>query len=134
MANVFLQTASEQPPASSEAAAFIRQGEYWHLAFDGQVVMLRDGKGMHYLAALLRRAGQRVPVTELAPGSAAVHEPDDHAVLERTRSAVTKRIRDALQRIEKNHSALGRHLGGQVKTGYECMYAPDPDQPVIWQL
>lgn len=115
-------------------AAFRRQGEYWQLAYGGQVVMLRDGKGLHYLAELLRRAGQRIPVTELGPARTGDPGAGGQAAVERARSAVTKRIRDALQRIEKNHPPLGRFLSSRVRTGYECSYLPDPDQPVTWQL
>lgn len=96
--------------------------------------MLRDGKGLHYLAELLSRAGERVPVTELAPVRPADPKGGSQASLERARSAVTKRIRDTLHRIEKNHPPLGRFLSSRVHTGYECIYVPDPDQPVVWQL
>jgi hypothetical protein len=99
--------------------------------------MLRDGKGLQYLATLLRRAGERVSVTELASvtgGDPEVAASSNHTAHERARSAVTKRIRDALQKIERNHPTLGRHLGLRVKTGYECVYSPDPELPVAWQL
>lgn len=112
-------------------ASFVRQGEYWALAFEGQFILLRDAKGLQYLAALLRRPGEKISVAELVGDGA---EALGHTDLERHRSAVTKRIRDALNKIEKNHPALGRHLHARVKTGYECGYVLDPDQPVIWRL
>lgn len=115
-------------------AAFMRQGEYWQLSYAGQIVMLRDGKGLQYLAELLRRAGERISVTDLAGAGAGGPAAGGAAALERARSAVTKRIRDALQRIEKNHPPLGRFLSSRVRTGYECTYVPDPDQPVAWRL
>ena len=115
-------------------AAFVRQGEYWTVAFAGEMVLLRDSKGLHYLAELLRRAGHKVSVAVLANDASNLTQITDGPGLERARSAVTKRIRDALQKIEKNHPALGKHLGARVKTGYECMYMPDPDQPIAWQL
>ena len=49
---------------------------------------------------------------------------------ERARTAVRSRIRDALQRIEVAHPALGRHLAHSVWTGSYCVYQPDP--PVDW--
>ena len=49
---------------------------------------------------------------------------------ERARTAVRSRIRDALQRIEVAHPALGRHLAHSVTTGSYCVYQPDP--PVDW--
>lgn len=83
---------------------------------------------------MLRRAGEKIPVADLAAEAGAAAEAASHEGVERTRSAVTKRIRDALQKIEKNHPVLGRHLSARVKTGYECMYAPDPDHPVVWKV
>ena len=40
------------------------------------------------------------------------------------------RVRDAVQRIEAAHPALGRHLAHSVRTGSYCVYQPDP--PVDW--
>jgi hypothetical protein len=52
------------------------------------------------------------------------------ASAERARTAVRSRIRDAVQRIEAAHPALGRHLAHSVRTGSYCVYQPDP--PVDW--
>ena len=52
------------------------------------------------------------------------------ASAERARTAVRSRIRDALQRIEVAHPALGRHLAHSVWTGSYCVYQPDP--PADW--
>jgi hypothetical protein len=49
---------------------------------------------------------------------------------ERARTAIRSRIRDALQRIEVAHPALGRHLAQSVRTGTYCVYQPEP--PVDW--
>ena len=53
---------------------------------------------------------------------------------ERARSAVTKRIKQALQKIGEAMPALGQHFTGRIRTGYFCVYHPDPDQPVAWRL
>ncbi len=53
---------------------------------------------------------------------------------ERARSAVTKRIREAINRIGKVMPALGRHLAARIKTGYFCSYNPHPDRPVAWKF
>jgi hypothetical protein len=118
----------------SAVATFVRHGEYWSLAYEGEVILLRDAKGLQYLALLLRRAGERISVAELVSEPGTVAGPIDQAGLERHRSAVTKRIRNALQKIEKNHARLGRHLNARVKTGYECSYTLDPEKPVPWQV
>jgi hypothetical protein len=51
---------------------------------------------------------------------------------ERARSAVTKRIKEAVNRIGKVIPLLGRHLATQIKTGYYCSYSPDPDSIPAW--
>jgi hypothetical protein len=53
---------------------------------------------------------------------------------ERARSAVTKRIRNSIQKIAKATPALGNHLSGSIKTGYFCSYNPDPNSSVRWKL
>lgn len=53
-----------------------------------------------------------------------------HDNLDKTRSAVTWRIRNAIQKIEKAHPILGKHLSASVKTGIFCSYTPE--KPIKW--
>jgi hypothetical protein len=53
---------------------------------------------------------------------------------ERARSAVTKRIKEAIRRIGKVIPPLGQHLAVRIKTGYVCSYHPHPDRPVTWKF
>jgi hypothetical protein len=53
---------------------------------------------------------------------------------ERARSAVTKRIKEAINRIADVMPPLGRHLAARIKTGYFCSYNPHPDRPVAWKF
>ena len=50
------------PPRGS---TFRRDGEMWTVTHDGQVAHLRDAKGLHYLAHLLRHPGLDVHVLDL---------------------------------------------------------------------
>ena len=52
--------------------------------------------------------------------------------MDKMRSAVTWRIRNAIQKIEKSHPALGKHLAYSIKTGLFCSYCPE--KPVKWVL
>ena len=52
--------------------------------------------------------------------------------LEKARSAVTWRIRTAIQKINKENTSLGKHLSQAVKTGLFCSY--NPERPVRWLL
>jgi non-specific serine/threonine protein kinase len=53
---------------------------------------------------------------------------------ERARSAVTKRIKETINRIKGILPSLGYHLAARIKTGYMCCYNPRPDRPVAWKL
>lgn len=52
--------------------------------------------------------------------------------IDKMRSAVTWRIRNAIQKIEKSHPALGKHFTHSIKTGLFCSYRPE--KPVKWLL
>jgi hypothetical protein len=54
--------------------------------------------------------------------------------LERARSAVTKCIRKAIQKIGDAIPSLGYHLAARIKTGYFCSYNPHPERPVHWKF
>jgi hypothetical protein len=45
---------------------------------------------------------------------------------ERARSAVQRRIKNALERIEEHDPALAEYLGRGVKTGTFCVFQPPP--------
>jgi hypothetical protein len=51
---------------------------------------------------------------------------------ERARSAVTKCIKKAIQKIGDASPSLGYHLAARIKTGYFCSYNPHPDRRVAW--
>ena len=53
---------------------------------------------------------------------------------ERARSAVTKRIKNSINRIGKAIPSLRIHLAARVKTGYFCSYNPHPERPVAWRF
>jgi tetratricopeptide (TPR) repeat protein len=63
-----------QPPLPGAKAAegtapwpvFRREGEYWSIAFAGEAFRLKDVKGLHYLAQLLRHPGREFHVLDLA--------------------------------------------------------------------
>ena len=52
------------------------------------------------------------------------------STVEKARSAITWRIRNAIARIEQYHPPLGAHLANAVKTGTLCSY--QPEREVQW--
>ena len=120
---------------------FRREGEYWTIAYAGLVVRLRDTKGLQYLGHLLGDPGREFPVEELAglvtTGSAGTRGrvgtlANGDGTIERTRKAVTNRIRQAVARIGEAHEALGLHLGNTIHTGGLCVYTPE--RPMRWEV
>jgi tetratricopeptide (TPR) repeat protein len=53
---------------------------------------------------------------------------------ERARVNVTRAIRTALRRISEHDPALGRSLGGAIRTGTFCVYEPLPGDEPTWDL
>ena len=53
---------------------------------------------------------------------------------ERARSAVSKCIKQAVQKIGEAIPSLGYHLAARIKTGYFCSYHPHPDRPGAWKF
>ena len=51
-------------------ALFRREGEFWTVAFEGAAFRLRDSKGLHYIAALLREPGRERHALDLVGSQA----------------------------------------------------------------
>lgn len=133
--------ASDRAGSPSLTALWVREGAVWALTYDGVTVRVPDAKGLVDLAALLSRPGRELPATELM--GAAVDSADLSPVIdttarraggsaERARSAVTRRIREAIRRVTDVHPTLGAHLRRAVRTGRWCAY--EPDEPVRWTV
>jgi predicted ATPase len=83
--------AGRPPPAEPTAAAagvarnlFRREGEYWTVAYDGEVVRTKDSKGLRHLARLLAQPGRELLATDLeaadrGPATAAPVGPEERA-------------------------------------------------------
>jgi hypothetical protein len=81
--------ALEQRPAAvpTGEARFIREGEFWTIAYEGTTMRLRDLKGLQYLALLLTAPGRELHVLELVaaaepperPSAAGLREDELHA-------------------------------------------------------
>jgi hypothetical protein len=52
----------------------------------------------------------------------------------RARVNVTRTFRAAMRRMAAGDAALGRHFVVSVRTGSYCIYSPDPQASVRWQL
>ncbi len=119
--------AREVPVAPSHPARLVRTNDVWLLAYRERTVHLQDAKGLRQLAALLASPGMPIPATTLAGSGPAA--PGEHA-----RVNVTRAIRAALRRLEAHDPELGHILQRCVRTGASCVYHPDPDSPLVWDV
>jgi tetratricopeptide (TPR) repeat protein len=58
-------TSSARVEAIDTDASFRREGDYWTISFRGEVCRLKNAKGLHYLAQLLRHPGRDFHAIEL---------------------------------------------------------------------
>jgi AAA ATPase domain len=107
-----------------------RDGDHWTIAFGAESLRLKDTKGLVYLAALLRQPGREIHVTDLVT----LAEPAGAALEERARWSVTRAVRTVLGKIATGCPTLGQHLSAAVRTGYFCVYDPDPRLSITWKL
>jgi hypothetical protein len=68
-----------------------------------------------------------------AYGLAGRARPEGSAA-ERARQSVTKALREAIMRIDREDPELGQHLARAVRTGVYCSYDPDPSALRSWCL
>jgi hypothetical protein len=55
-------------------------------------------------------------------------------ISDKVRTNVTKRIRSAIDKIDKQDRTLARQLNNCIKTGKQCFYDPDPQNPLNWSF
>ena len=56
----------EAPASGAYPNAFVREGEFWSLTYEGTVARLKDSKGLRDIAQLLRTPGTEVAAVDLA--------------------------------------------------------------------
>ncbi len=75
-----LAWSEDRPPRAAPKAIpniFRREGDYWAVSYEGRWVRMKDAKGMQYIAALLRRQGEEVHVSDLVNGGPIARNLDD---------------------------------------------------------
>src|SRR6266853_862763 len=56
-----------------EESVFVRQGDYWTIQYHNEIARLKGGRGLHWLACLLRHPGREFHVSELIAELADIH-------------------------------------------------------------
>jgi tetratricopeptide (TPR) repeat protein len=86
-----------------------REGEYWSIAFAGEAFRLKDVKGLHYLAHLLRHPGREFHVLDLAAAGRQAQADGPPMSLARQDNVHQARLSD-----------VGPVLDEQAKTAYRA--------------
>ena len=115
-------------------ATFRLEGDFWTIAFGGELCRLRDSVGLRYLAALLSRPGLQVLAADLVVLARRAPRDSGPPDRERARARVTHAIRSVMRRLAPHHVALSEHLQATITTGTCCAYLPDPRRRVEWEL
>ncbi len=127
------KTEHPQAPASPEAM-FRREGDYWTVSWNGNVVRLKDAKGLHYIAYLLANPGRQVLACELAatgtasgdqaasiePGNTAANLGDAGALIDgkargQYRRRATELREDLAEAVKLNDSGRAASIGAEIE-------------------
>jgi hypothetical protein len=133
---------------------FRKEGDVWRIVYDGEVKSLKHIKGLSYLSILLRNPRRSFHVFDLVQevgGSPYTEQIENFKQMgrekweeeglslsrpkelaDKARKAVYISIQRSLEKIKKEHPALGQHLKNSIKTSYSCSYTPD--NPIPWEL
>ena len=97
--------ASSPPPSRSSAPPTIaieRDGELWSVTSERGVLRMRDAKGLHFLAHLVRHPHQEFHVSQLAAQGEAPEAGDAGAVLDpKAKAAYARRVEDLRDEVEE---------------------------------
>src|SRR3954470_20426949 len=81
--------------------SFYQVGEFWTVAFDGEVAHLRDARGLRLLAQLLGRPGREVHALDLSSGPRTGSDYTEAVVDDIGRRAFRGRIADLEAELEE---------------------------------
>ena len=101
---------------------FRRDGELWTIASSGKEVRLRDMRGLHYLATLLREPGREIPATDLvtfARGFPLSHQPMSSRSRDDPALHIVRGLGDAGERIDSRARAAYRERLEEVEADLE---------------
>lgn len=133
---------------------FRKKGEIWRIVYDGKEISLKHKKGLSYLAILLSNPRKSLHVFDLvlevggSPYSDQIEifkqmgrekweeeglslsRPKE--LVDKARKTVFIAIQRSLEKINKEHPALGQHLKNSIKRSFYCEY--NPDKPISWEI
>jgi len=119
------------------------EGDRCTIVYEGRRLLVKDLKGLRYIARLLARPNQAIDALDLflssvESGTEAGDVPpaaaDDDGAAQRARVAVTVRIKAVLRKLEHCHPPLGSHLVAGIRTGRCCEYRTDRSNPIAWSF
>ncbi|MEW6272433.1 MAG: hypothetical protein AB1689_24385, partial [Thermodesulfobacteriota bacterium] len=119
--SITIDTPQQQP---DDAPRLVKDGDVWVLSHRGERTLLKDAKGLHYVAELLRQAGREVHVLDLL----ALTEPlaDEEAPVGTAASARSMYEEELLD--ARARRAYRRRLGELTRDLETASAGHDPEQ------
>jgi len=104
------------PETADSATVFRREGDYWTIVFEGRVARLKDAKGLHYIAYLLRHPGREFHVGELI---AAIGDPGPDLSTDPRAEAIDRDAHASGTIRERGLGDAGPVLDAKAKADYK---------------
>jgi hypothetical protein len=116
----------EQPVAAiPNQYVFRREGDYWNISYEGKTFLLKDAKGLYYIAHLLRHPGKRFTVFELT------------AIVNPVPSDISRKPALSLNEYEETHDLghAGFNIDAKARKQYQdTLKRLDTDLEIARQL
>ena len=107
-----VRTQNREPTTGAQSSAvFLREADYWTIAYEGKTARFKDAKGLHYIAHLLGHPGEDIRALDLAAfsGGAGKEVADAASAEDFARSGV----------LAGDLGHAGEMLDGQSKNDYQ---------------
>lgn len=149
------QRVAEVPKQAARNGNVIRRvGDYWMIVYDGKETLIRDCKGMRYLAFLVENPDKpflalhlvmhdngELPEPDPVYSSMSAEELRDEDLdsigfpedkVENARSSVSHAIGGVLRKLKISHPAFYDHFRASYTPGCQVSYRPN--SPIDWQF
>lgn len=113
---------SDASPAPSTDACFIQKGDFWEITYQGKTILLKEAKGFHDLARLLKEPEREWHCTDLM-GAVLVDAHDTEALDGKALQNYRSRLRELREEIDEAEEMndLGKISG--LQTEYDQLVA-----------
>ncbi|MDQ3963886.1 MAG: AAA family ATPase [Actinomycetota bacterium] len=111
-------------PGSVTGNVFRNEGDYWTVAYGGEVARVKDSKGVRDIARLLAEPGREFHAADLAaPGGATVAATGDVVLDDRAKAAFKQRLAELRDEIADAEAVSDAERGARLRQEFEFIQA-----------